>query len=939
MNRLLAALAVFLALAGAAWAQGGAIQQSGAITAHHVGGWFGNGVLGDAGTPASPGLSAVGIYDGPQCPFGVSSQTQPGGPVGPYSIFTICQTNTTSTLTFGAVGQPYPSVYFNIGGINYGFPGPGNGNVDGPPGANANDLVCFNTASGTLLEDCGFGVLNIAAAPYNADPTGAADSTAGINAAAAVALSSGQSLLIPCGTFKHSGLLVFNAISVHGFGACSVLESTDTTASNPNTAIEIEGAGVSLSDLSITTTWSGSRQTNSQSAAIWAAAPTNWTVAKVAITGSASAGIADIGGVEGIVRDNIIQSTLADGIINTAKAANLSISGNKLVSTGDDCISIVSYVSDGGLVDNVTETNNQCINGSTRGFTVVGGNNVTIDGGLIVNPVDNCLYIASDSFFLTYGDNNVTVTGLVEDTCGVNSSIVLAANLIAGRSGYPVSHVVIDGLVATNIRYVGVEAGVSGDYTSDVTLANSHLYGLGGASSGVGVYASGVTDLDVHDTSIANFTNEGFATDTSSDNGGFLKFDNDHIFQVNTGIGLTDAVHIFQSGFGTVDIRGLTQTNGSTTVNYLISNDVVNSIIENDTGDNTTINTPGTGSTMPLRMVTVHEGQASIIPSTTACAVGDRVWNTNPGISVAPGWICTTAGSPGTWSPMSNFARTGGTVDAATVGAATPSTGAFTTLTAHGAVNINASAGTAGTGIGTGTTTGQVTIGGGADQVVLTTPVGSSGPANATLFLGTYDATSYIVADFDAGTPGEPSHLQLTDGATYNSCIGTDASGDFEYRASCLPGSDGAQEFLVTTTGAVNLPGISNAAGNEILCYDTTAGPVTYESAVSGCVPSDPRVKDKGRPINPQDALRKIETLTLGTGRYKPSQHLGSGEHVWLYADEVCAVDKRLCVPDAHGILNYDKTGLLVYAIGAIQAQQQEIDALKREVHYLEHGR
>lgn len=35
---------------------------------------------------------------------------------------------------------------------------------------------------------------------------------------------------------------------------------------------------------------------------------------------------------------------------------------------------------------------------------------------------------------------------------------------------------------------------------------------------------------------------------------------------------------------------------------------------------------------------------------------GDRVWNTAPAAGGAPGWVCTTAGTPGTWKAMANLA-------------------------------------------------------------------------------------------------------------------------------------------------------------------------------------------------------------------------------------------------------------------------------------------
>lgn len=115
--------AVLSLLCTPAWAQG-TIQQSGPVTQFHVPAWFGNGVVADGGTPSTPFLSALGLFNGSNCPFGVSSQTGPGVATSPYALFTICQTLTATTFSFqGLGGAGAPNVYFNIGGTIYPFVG------------------------------------------------------------------------------------------------------------------------------------------------------------------------------------------------------------------------------------------------------------------------------------------------------------------------------------------------------------------------------------------------------------------------------------------------------------------------------------------------------------------------------------------------------------------------------------------------------------------------------------------------------------------------------------------------------------------------------------------------------------------------------------------------------------------------------------------------
>jgi hypothetical protein len=140
----------------------------------------------------------------------------------------------------------------------------------------------------------------------------------------------------------------------------------------------------------------------------------------------------------------------------------------------------------------------------------------------------------------------------------------------------------------------------------------------------------------------------------------------------------------------------------------------------------------------------------------------------------------------------------------------------------------------------------------------------------------------------------------------------------------------GSSNTMSLGSATINMPNISNAAGNEILCYDTTNGPVTYENAVSGCVPSAKRLKNPKGKIDPKRALDRVAKLTAATYTYKDTAKFGAKEFDGLYADEVCAIDERLCDRDASGqVHNYDKTGMLAYLVAALGEQKREIDALK----------
>jgi Pectate lyase superfamily protein len=51
-----------------------------------------------------------------------------------------------------------------------------------------------------------------------------------------------------------------------------------------------------------------------------------------------------------------------------------------------------------------------------------------------------------------------------------------------------------------------------------------------------------------------------------------------------------------------------------------------------------------------------YTARRAAIPTTGTWRQGDIVWNTAPAAGGAPGWVCTTGGTPGTWKAMANLA-------------------------------------------------------------------------------------------------------------------------------------------------------------------------------------------------------------------------------------------------------------------------------------------
>lgn len=52
----------------------------------------------------------------------------------------------------------------------------------------------------------------------------------------------------------------------------------------------------------------------------------------------------------------------------------------------------------------------------------------------------------------------------------------------------------------------------------------------------------------------------------------------------------------------------------------------------------------------------VRHWQGSAAPTTGTAKKGDFVWNDAPAAAGTLGWVCTTAGTPGTWKAVSGIA-------------------------------------------------------------------------------------------------------------------------------------------------------------------------------------------------------------------------------------------------------------------------------------------
>lgn len=101
---------------------------------------------------------------------------------------------------------------------------------------------------------------------------------------------------------------------------------------------------------------------------------------------------------------------------------------------------------------------------------------------------------------------------------------------------------------------------------------------------------------------------------------------------------------------GTLAVLGCTfPSSGVTTAARTATSATRLTVAGNDWGG---VVTRALASTGVLVGTTRRETEGAAAPTAGTWAVGDRCWNTAPAAAGTPGWVCTAAGTPGTWKAM-----------------------------------------------------------------------------------------------------------------------------------------------------------------------------------------------------------------------------------------------------------------------------------------------
>lgn len=272
-----------------------------------------------------------------------------------------------------------------------------------------------NTAYGSGVGASAVSVQNVKPAnsisvtAYGAVGNGKTDSLAGFNKAIKAARNQKKVLYVPAGNFVLSGTLNVTGVQIVGAGA----ERSVLTSTNPSSgSINLKGKNPGLQKLTHIYKSTVARDGADAKNSVTVMGASNFSIRDTRIIGASTAGIlVRDGSTDGVISNNVIKFTKADGIHLTGGSKKITVENNIIKQTGDDAIAVVSYHKDAAATsDIVIRGNSVGYSSKARGISVVGGNGVEIDKNTISNTEMAGVYIAVERHFNTQSVSDVTVS-------------------------------------------------------------------------------------------------------------------------------------------------------------------------------------------------------------------------------------------------------------------------------------------------------------------------------------------------------------------------------------------------------------------------------------------------------------------------------------------------------------------------------------------------
>lgn len=134
------------------------------------------------------------------------------------------------------------------------------------------------------------------------------------------------------------------------------------------------------------------------------------------VDGSNATGIICWNCSNGMIRNNVVKNTLADGIHMTAESKHIKVYGNKLENTADDGIAVVSYTHNTGYCENISIYENYVGQSQARGISVVGGKDISVRNNFTYETWGAGIYSAMEDASPSYSTYNCVNVEIMYNT-------------------------------------------------------------------------------------------------------------------------------------------------------------------------------------------------------------------------------------------------------------------------------------------------------------------------------------------------------------------------------------------------------------------------------------------------------------------------------------------------------------------------------------------
>lgn len=303
------------------------------------------------------------------------------------------------------------------------------------------------------------------------------DDTSAI-AAALTALRSGQILVFPAGTYRHSGVLSVATEGVTLEGPGRLYATAEQTS-----ALRIDAPGVTVRRMVVAMGSTTRRWSDEDQHKIFVAPHEGIRITDVRIEGSAAAGLFCYGARDFRFTRVLVGDTRADGIHMTNASQYGTVESPRVMRSGDDGVAVVSYATDPGPCHHIEVFSPQVrTTRGGRGVSVVGGEDISYHDIGIDRSAAAAVYIAcEDSRFVTRSVARVLVGGGALTNANTNPADDQGSVLVYnGRAGASVDHVTISDLSVTGTRttasrQIGAVADGPTDVLSKIVFRNLRL--------------------------------------------------------------------------------------------------------------------------------------------------------------------------------------------------------------------------------------------------------------------------------------------------------------------------------------------------------------------------------------------------------------------------------------------------------------------------------